>query len=145
MALVDSACAGPAKSNPARGERGLGGSFPAAKSNCASPGFGRTTVSGHFAQAGPVLGPPSGAGPVPAHFAPAGAVYGHVARAVSLPAHFGQPGRVGVFAGAGRVPGYFPKPVPAHFARSVPGHLEWAVRSRPAPAHLSRPPKPGIA
>src|ERR1700675_4347132 len=115
------------------------------RSNCANRRFAGTTVPGHFAQTGPVLGRLVRAGPVPVHFAPAGPFFGDFARAVSQPAHYGRAGRVGAFAWAGELLGHFLPPVPGHFPQPVPGHLERTVRARPVPAHLSRPPKLGIA
>ena len=94
-------------------------------------------MPGHFAQASPVLGRLVQAGPVPLHFAPAGLFFGDFARAVSLRAHYRQAGRVGAFAFAGEALGHFPQP--------APGHLERTVRARLVPAHLSRPPRLGIA
>jgi hypothetical protein len=132
-----------------------------ARSNCANRRFAGTTEPGHFAQTGPELGRLVRAVPAPVHFAPAGPFFGDFARAVSLPAHYGRAGRVGAFASAAEVlghflqpepvdylqpvPGDYQQPVPGHFPQPVPGHLERTVRARPVPAHLSRPPKLGIA
>ena len=116
----------------------------------ASRRFAATTVLGHFAQTGPVLGRLVRAAPVAVHFAPAGSFFGDCAwggdcaRAVSLPAHYGRAGRVGVFAWAAEVLGHLAEPVPGHFAQPSPGRLE-RVRARPVPAHLSPSPKLGIA
>src|SRR3984893_17116874 len=101
------------------------------------------TAPAHFARPGPVLVHLVRAGPV--HFAPAGPLRGDVARVGSLPAHFVRTGRVGAFVWAGLVPGHLlAQPVAGHLAQRGLGHLAWAARARPVPAHLRRPPQPGI-
>src|ERR1700704_5238909 len=97
----------------------------AARSNCANRSFAGATVPGHFAQPGPVLGRLVRAGPVPVHFAPPGPLLGDFARA----------GSVGAFSWAG--------PVLAHLALPVLGPLVRAVRARPVPLYLPRPPTLG--
>src|SRR5882672_683067 len=86
--------------------------------NCANRGFAGTTVPGHFAPTGPVLGRLLRAGPVPAHFAPASPLLGAFARARSLPAHLVRTGPF-AFAWAAQVLGHFPRPVLGHFVRAV--------------------------
>src|SRR6266850_1269335 len=92
-----------------------------ARSNCANRGFAGTTVPGHFAPAGPVLGAS--------------------ARARSRPAHLVRTGPF-AFAWAAQVLGHFPRPVLGHLAQPVLGHL---VRAEPVPVYLPRLPKLGIA
>src|ERR1700738_5299341 len=104
-------------------------------SDRANRSFAVTTVTGHFARPGPVL----------VRLPPAGPLRGDVARVGSLPAHFARTGRVGAFVWAGLVPGHLlAQPVSGHLAQRGLGHLAWAARARPVPAHLRRPPKPGI-
>ena len=87
----------------------------AARSNCPDPSFAGTTVPGHFAQTGPVLGRLVRVGPAPVE-----PLHGDLARAGPLSAHFARAGPVGVFSGAG--------PVVGHLAEPVLGHLERVVR-----------------
>src|ERR1700730_15682163 len=104
-------------------------------SDRANRSFAVTTVPGHFARPGPVLVDLVRARPVPVHFSPAGC----------LRAHFARTGRVGAFVWAGLVPGHLlAQPVSGHLAQRGLGHLAWAARARPVPAHLRRPPQPGI-
>ena len=130
----------------------LRASLPAG-SNCANRGFAETMEPGHFAQTGPVLVHLVRAGPVPVHFvppgpllgdyAPAAPLLGDFARAGSLPAHFARAGRVGAFSWAGPLVEHLAQPVLGQLAQPV--DLVRAVQARPVPAHLPRPPKPGIA
>src|SRR5690242_18404938 len=105
--------------------------------NCANRSIVGTTVPGHFAQTCPVLGRLVREGFVSEHFAPAELFFGDFARVSSLPAHYGRAGRLGAFAWIGDLLG--------HFSRPGAGHLEWTVRARPVPAHLSPPPKLAIS
>jgi hypothetical protein len=92
-------------------------------------------VSGHFAQAGPVLGGRVRAGP--AHLAPPGPSLDDFAGAGSLLVHFARTGPVGAFSWAGPGLGPLAPPVREQLAR--------VVQARLVPVSLPPPPKPGIA
>src|SRR5215216_7474579 len=66
---------------------------------CANRGFAGATVSGHFAQTGPVLGGRLRAGL--AHLAPAGPLRVDFAWRGSLLVHFARTGPAGAFSWAG--------------------------------------------
>jgi hypothetical protein len=126
---------------------GRGYSLDVAPGRCAHPGyaccinanpsFAGTTVSGHFAQTGPVLGGRLRAGPVPGHLAPPGPLLDDFAGAGSLLVHFARTGPVGAFSWAG--------PALGHLARPVQGQRAPVVRARPLPVSLPPSPKLGIA
>ena len=94
-------------------------------------------MSGHFAQAGPVLAGRLGAGPVPVHLALPGPLLDDFGGAGSLLVHFARTEPVGAFSRTG--------PALGHLARPVQGQLARVVQARPVPVPLPPPPKPGIA
>ena len=94
-------------------------------------------MSGHFAQAAPVLGRPVRARSVPAHFALPGPLLDDFDGTGSLLAHFARTGPVGAFWWAG--------PVLGHLARPVQGQRAPVVRARPLSVFLPPSPKLGIA
>ena len=106
-----------------------------ARPNCENRGFAGTTVAGHFAQTGPVLGGRLRAGPVPVHLVVApGPLRDDVAGDGSPRVHFARTEPVGASSRAGPAPGHLAPPVRAQLARA-----------RPVPASLPRLPRPGIA
>ena len=90
-----------------------------ARPNCENRGFAGTTVAGHFAQTGPVLGGRLRAGPVPVHLvAPPGPLLDDFAGAGSLRVHFARTGPVGASSRAGLRRGHPAPPVRAQLARA---------------------------